>query len=231
MTASRFAAIGIAVGLVLGTAGCTNSDPLTHGNEMLRVNVVITNSPTRFDDAFFILRQIVVVPTDPDSLEAIDDPLSLINPRDVVEINANNEGFQFDVPVNLGVGPWRVTSIHLDGFFYRDLDPPASSATCKDYVSQWIPNAAAGIDLTLLGDSTFSIVAGKVNELTINIEHQAFVSAYQDSFICVPLGTRGCGDTFCLCSTPVGAGGCSGGEPFFLGLGLFLQTPQYLSFE
>ncbi len=222
MAVGRFMAVGIVVATVLGAAGCTNSDPLTPGGATLHVNVVIANSETRFDEAFFFIRQIFVEPTDPLALSAGAEPLALINPRDVIEINANNEGFQFTIPVNLGTGPWRVTSMRLDGFVYQDFDPPASSATCEDYVALWAPSDAF-TDLTILPGSTFDIVPGRLNELTITFDHPAFVSAFQDSFVCVPTGVLGCPDVWCL-APPLD-------DPFFNPAPLFLQAPQYLSFE
>jgi hypothetical protein len=224
MAAIRYVALTLAIGTVLGVAGCTNSDPLTSGNATLHVNIVIANSPTRFDDAFFFIRQIFVEPTDPASQDAILEPLALVNPRNVIEINANHEGFQFDIPVNLGVGPWRVSSMRLDGFHYEDFDPPASSATCKDYVARWVPEADASTDLTVLPGATFELVPGKVNELTITFDHPAFVSALQDSFLCVPQGVLGCGEAWCLALPGDPA-------PFFNPAPLFLQAPQYLTFS
>ena len=222
MTGKRF--LAVAVGAVLGVAGCTNSNVLMPGGATLRVNVVIANSATRFDEAFFFIRQISVEPTDPLSASALLEPLALINPRDVVEINANVEGFQYDIPVNLSTGPWRVTSIRLDAFVYEDFDPPTSTATCDDYVARYIPSPDSGVDLTALGgNAMFTIVSGAANELTITIDHVAFLSAYQDSFLCFPRGVLGCADEWCLYPDP--------NDPLFNPAPLFLQAAQYLSFE
>jgi len=223
MAGKRFLAVTAAIGVMLGAAGCTNSDVLESSGSTLRVNVVIANSATRFDEAFFFIRQIFVEPTDPLPASASNEPLALINPRDVIEINANQEGFQFDIPVNLGTGPWRVTSIRLDGFFYEDFDPPASEATCDEYVARWAPTEAVA-DLTALGsDAVFNIVPDTINQFTITIDHALFLAAFQDSFLCFPRGVLGCGDAWCLYPDP--------SDPLFNPAALFLLAPQYLSFE
>ncbi len=213
----------IAGGALLCAAGCTNSDVLTNGGATLRVNIVIHNGPSRFNDAFFYLRQIFVVPTDPISASVSGEPLALFNSRDVVEINANNEGLQFDVQTSLPVGTWRVDTVRIDSFYYDDFDPPASTATCQDFVARWVPNAQP-IDVVGFGpDATFTLEPGVANQVNVVFEHPAFLSLFQASFTCFPQGVLGCTEAWCLYP--------SQDEPLFNPAPLSLAASQYLSFE
>jgi len=223
MMDKRFAAI--AVGILLWAAGCTNSSVLDHGSATVRVNVVIANAPTRFDQAFFFVRQISMYPNDPLTASATDERLALINSRVVVEIDATTPGPKFNVLANLSTGPWRVAAIRLDGFFYEDFDAPPSTTTCKEFITRYTPRPEDGVDVTdFAGEGTFTVAPGVVNDLTITVDHAAFVSALQDSFFCFPRGVQGCSEAWCL--FPVG-----GSQPTFNPAPLFVQAPQYLSFE
>ena len=220
----RLAVVLLAAGALL-PAGCTNSDVLTPGNSSLEVRVVIANNTSRFEEAFFFIRQIFVVPTDPLSVEALNEPFSLINPRDVVEINANQAGLQFTVPVALGAGPWQVVAMRMDSFVYQDFDTPTPGAECDDFIPTYRSGTTV-VDLINLGDiASFTIEPGVTNQLTITIDHAVFLTAFQDSFFCVPQGALGCGSPWCLIPPSDPA------NPAMNPVPLFLQAPQYLTFE
>lgn len=225
MGVKRRMAMALVAAGALVPAGCTNSDDLTRANATLEVRLVIAGAPNRFEEAFFFVRQIFVVPTDPLSSDALNEPFSLINPRDTIEVNANQSGLQFTVPVNLGTGPWQVTAMRLDSFVYQDFDAPTPGAECDDYISVYRTGNTV-VDLIDLGPiAPFTIEPGVTNQLTITIDHEVFLSAFQDSFFCVPFGSLGCANDWCLIPP------ADPNNPFFVPVPLFLQAPQYLTFE
>jgi hypothetical protein len=112
----------------------------------------------------------------------------------------------------------------MDQFVYQDFDPPAAGAECNDYVARWAPAPESGADMTVLGaDSQFTIEPGRTNTLTITIDHALFLEAFQSCFICLPQGVLGCQEDWCLA--------LPGGDAVFNPAPLFVQAPQFLTFE
>lgn len=192
--------IGTAVAVLLlaaGMAGCTNSDPLNPAVSTIRVSVNVQNNATRFDFGQFTILQIEITPVDPQAQAASGDaPIGLFLSRPEVLITFETTGVQFTIDRPLATGTYRVDRIRISNIFLDDLDPPASSATCEEFVTFY--QSAGNPELTDFGEDFFFTVDSQgTATLEITIDVQAFIAAFQSAFFCSQQGPD-CPVAWCL---------------------------------
>jgi len=177
----------IALGLallapLLGTAGCTESEPLTStvGNVIVDVELVNTNSQFEFGGLNIV--QITLRPVDPNASDVLAQDIGMLL-----------EPFQLDIttPATFGatipatVGAFELKSIQLQQFSFLDLDPPVGQATCEDYVTTYTFSQTPNVSVTNFGEPIYiNVVNGAADRLTVTIDAAALTEAFVDSWTC-----------------------------------------------
>jgi len=174
------------LGLVLTAAGCTGSDALAPRTQSYLIEVEVTNTDTRFDVATFQINQIEVRPTDPDADEALQvsglglflEPLQMSYANNPLDDSKNP----------LPNGQYRLNLMRLNPIKFLDiLDPPASAPTCAEYVRIW--SYTTDVYIADFGaDIVINVSNGSTNTNKLVIDGEAFLTAFQESWTCVPTG-------------------------------------------
>jgi hypothetical protein len=176
----------IALGLVLlasliGSAGCTESDPLNSTVGELLIDLQLVNDVTEFEVGSFSLRQVSMRPVNPDASNSLG-PADVGMLRDALLVTFDEPGV-IDARISASVGRYEVTAITVQQIRLTDFNPPVGQATCEDYVTSYLFNSAVG--LTNFGAPLFiNIVNDQPLALTITIDVAAFVEAFVDSWTC-----------------------------------------------
>lgn len=181
--------------LAAGMAGCTNSDRLNPAVSTVSVSVNIQNNSTRFDFGQFTILQIEITPVDPQAQAASGNaPVGLFITSPAVTFETT--GVQFTIDRPLATGTYRVDRIRISSILLDDLDPPASSATCEEFVTFY--QSAGNPELTDFGgDFFFTVDSQGTATLEITIDVQAFIAAFQSAFFCSPQGPN-CPVAWCV---------------------------------
>jgi hypothetical protein len=192
----RKAVLTAVLAALLVAASCTGTEVLQSGLETLTVELELVNAETRFESAYFEIRQVSLRPVDPDADAALQaDAIGALQ----FTMEVSYSGAQtLQATAFLGQGVYQVTSVVLGAIAYTDLDGVGPNTSCQTYVSRWQqPNRA--LIITDFGEDVFvTIEPGGDNTLRLTIDGSAFTAAFLDSWICntfpacVPLGTQWC---------------------------------------
>jgi hypothetical protein len=179
---SRNAVLTAFLVTLLAAAGCTGTEVLVAGQETLNVEVELVNTETRFESAYFEIRQLSLRPLDPDADASLSaDAIGVL--RISLEASYGNPQ-TLSATASLGVGTYQVTSVVLAAIAYNDLDPPASTDTCQEYVSRWNqPNTP--IIITDFGEDIFITIENDgTNSLALTVDGAALENAFLNSWTC-----------------------------------------------
>lgn len=218
----RIAGTVLLVAVVLAT-GCTGSDPLRPNTNGFTVNVVVDNPSTRFDLAQFFVEQIDIRSVDPAGSGVTTAPFGLVGPTSERMLIDFNAAPQASLTKSLGNGTYRIEQIQLSSILLRDSDPPASNMTCEEFITNYPtqPSGGGRAELFDLGqDVMFTVDNTQSNQLTIRIDGQAFLAAYQAGWFCLTSASPFCNADWCLDNS-------TGWLEFVF----TLDAPNYLTFQ
>jgi len=172
--------------LVAAMAACTNSEQLSSGVAPVPIEVMVVNSDTRFDRAFFDLTQVTVRPLDPDASEVLGtDPLWMMQTTQDArfEINLNSDEDQFLTSSQLTVGPYEVLSVELQILEFSQ-GTRIGNASCSDYITDY-PLIQFSVQLVDFGEPiTVDVTLGTDSQLQMLIDGAALVEAFTKSWNC-----------------------------------------------
>lgn len=177
----------IALGLallapLLGTAGCTESEPLTSTVGNVIVDVGLVNTDSQFEFGGFNIAQITLRPVDPDASAVLAQDIGML--LEPLQIDITSPA-TFGATIPATVGAFELKSIQLQQLSFLDLDPPVGQATCEDYVTTYSFNMTPNLSLTKFGEPIYiSVVNGAANRLTVTLDVAALTEAFVDSWIC-----------------------------------------------
>jgi hypothetical protein len=192
----RKAVLTAVLAAVLVAAGCTGTEVLQSGGETLTVELELVNPDTRFESAYFEIRQISLRPLDPDADAALQaDAIGAL--RLSMEVSYRDTQ-TLQATASLGEGVYQVTSVVLGAIAYTDLDGVGPNTSCQTYVASWQqPNRA--LIITDFGEDVFvTVEAGGDNTLRLIVDGAALSAAFLDSWLCnsfpacQPIGTPWC---------------------------------------
>jgi len=181
---SSLAAFVLAVGLVVGSAGCSGSDPLTSSNGNLEVQVQLVNTETRFDVGQFAVIQVTLRPLDAQASANLgDNDLGVL--RVALGLDLEETPYSSGT-ASLADGIYRLENLVLSGINYNDTDPPASDDTCADYISRYrLTSPTTPLSINEFGrDVTVTIDGGKTSTLKFTVDGQALIGAIQQVWQC-----------------------------------------------
>jgi hypothetical protein len=197
---------------LIAAAGCTGSDVLTPQTGSFRLQVEIVNVPPgyRFGDgdsdrARFRMLQIEVRPDDPnaaavlgeDNMFLLRTPVGInydVTPKTIWTPDSSPPGF----PPPMSTGTWRIMSVEIDLFNFRDAEAPLSEDTCADFIERYRTDEFDGsIFLQNFDqDFRFSIEHDADNSYSLIIDWGAFMEAFQEAWPCDQFCPSG--DAWCL---------------------------------
>lgn len=179
---SRNAVLTAFLVTLLAAAGCTGTEVLVPAQETLNVEVDLVNTDTRFESAYFEIRQISLRPLDPDADASLS--ADAIGTLRVSLEGSYSTTTTLNATASLGLGTYQVTSVIFAAIAYNDLDPPTSTATCQEYVSRWNqPNTP--VIITDFGEDIFVTVANDgTNLLMLTVDGAALETAFLNSWTC-----------------------------------------------
>lgn len=180
---SRNAVLAAFLATVLAAAGCTGTEVLVPAREDLNIQVnLVNNTETRFESAYFEIRQIALRPVDPDadSSLAADALGALLR---TMNISYAQEG-PVTATTSVSAGTYRVTAVSVGSISFIDDDGPVSEDSCEDYITDWgQPN-----DLALFtdfgGEVFVTVEHGAENLLEFTVDGAALEAAFLDSWLC-----------------------------------------------
>ena len=211
---SRNAVLTLFLVSVLAAAGCTQTDVINPGVEILNVDLQLVNTETRFESAYFELRQVALRPVDPDADASLSaDAIGAL----VTTMDASYRDTQTvhgEAALNEGI--YQVQWIVLAAIAFSDQDPPISTDTCQEYITQFRQPGEIVID-ELGGDVFVTVESGGENRLAITVDGQVLEAAFLDSWNC---------NSSWLCSPP--APWCL---TTFRTADFVDQAPDFLDFE
>jgi hypothetical protein len=174
----------LAAGLVVGSAGCTGSDPLTPSSGNLEVQVEVVNTETRFNVAQFSITQVTLRPLDPAASEILGD-------RDIgalpVALGLDLEETTYTSgTATLADGVYSLENLVLSAVNYNDTDPPVSEDTCEEYISRYRLTAPTiPVAIGEFGrDVTVTINGGQLSVLKFTVDGQGLIAAIQQVWQC-----------------------------------------------
>jgi len=182
---SRTVVLTLFLATLLAAAGCTGTEVLVAGQENLNIQMDLVNTDTRFESAYFEIRQIALRPLDEDADIALEAN-AIGSLRTSLEASYSTTQ-TLRATASLGVGTYQLTSVIIAAIAYSDLDPPTSTATCQEYVSRWNqPNTP--VTITNFGGDVFvTIENGGDNLLLLTVDGVALKDAFLNSWTCAQL--------------------------------------------
>ncbi|MCP3981328.1 MAG: hypothetical protein GY716_18660 [bacterium] len=181
--------------VLIASAGCTNSDPLSSGNGEFMLEVRVVGDSTRFDTANVEFLQVTTRSTDPqvrDLMNPGDDPAEsseLGTLGRAIQLDLNDPITDQPAAVPFAPGEYEVTSVVIAQINLVDNDPVEEFDHCSDFVKEYdIPEVAVSLFAT--SPVVFTVSTNAVTVLTLELNAPALIGAVA--------GTRPC-DVNCDC--------------------------------
>ena len=210
--------------LLAVTAACTNSEQLNSGVGPVPIEIMIVNSDTEFNRAFFDVTQVTVRPLNPNASEVLGvNPLWLIPQTDdsPIVINLNSDEDLYESDSQLTIGPYEVLSIDLRLIEFTNRER-TGNATCLEYITQY--PSVQFIQLINFGEPVVvDVTAGTANQLIMEFDGAALTTAFARSWNCSQGIACGLFPPMDWCISPFN-------ETSFNPLFFSQQTPSFLSF-
>jgi hypothetical protein len=182
----------LATGMVsaLLLAGCTGSDPLEpdNGRAVLRAQASPAYQGT-FLRARVFLNQIVIRPVDPQTNQALDEPIGLLPSPRPIDLRSTTSVTLNDVP--LRAGTYRVEQIMLSEAEFNVVDAPASGQL--ECSGNQILSLRLGAAVPISGfdpELTFTIVQGVSRPLELTVDGPGLVALLESLADCATLSLQ-----------------------------------------
>lgn len=180
---SRNAVLAAFLATVLAAAGCTGTEVLVPTREDLNIQVnLVNNTETRFESAYFEIRQIGLRPVEPDADSSLAaDALGAL-------LRTLSTSYTQEDPLtattSVSAGTYQVTAVSVGNISFNDDDGPISQDSCEEYITEWAQPNDLAVFTDFGGEVFVTVEHGAENLLELTVDGAALEAAFLDSWLC-----------------------------------------------